>query len=1013
MPFDFLKKLFGTQMERELKKVWPLVDRINEHFESYRELPDGGLPEKTAEFRRRLADGEELDDLLPEAFALVKEACRRQVGREWDVMGLPQTWEMVPFDVQLVGGIVLHRGQIAEMATGEGKTLVALLPLYLNALPGKGAHLVTVNDYLAQRDAHWMGPVFESLGLTVGVITAGMEFAERRAAYRCDITYGTNSEFGFDYLRDNMAGSLDQQVQRGFHYTIVDEVDSILVDEARTPLIISGPVRHSTSDEKYFVMRPMVERLFRKQQRLIAELAAKAEGLARREDLDEDARWELGTLLLQLRHGAPKNKRFLRVMQEEGMAALVTQVENANLRDKTMPELDGALYFVIDEKGHSIDPTEKGLDSLSESDRQLFVLPDLAVRMGEIDADPGLDAVERAKAKEEAHREYAERGEVIHMVQQLLRAYSLYEKDVEYVVQDGKVQIVDEFTGRILHGRRYSDGLHQAIEAKEGVRIEGQTQTYATITLQNFFRMYDKLAGMTGTAITEETEFWEIYKLKVTVIPTNRPVIRRDEEDRIYRTRKEKVDAIIGEIERLHGIGLPVLVGTVSVEFSETLSRLLKRRNIPHNVLNAKQHQREAEIVQGAGQPGAVTIATNMAGRGTDIKLHPGVLDGAALTEPDGEETVRGLQIIGTERHESRRIDRQLRGRSGRQGDPGRSLFFLSLEDNLMRLFGGDRIGSVMDRIGVEEGEVITHRLVTQAIERSQKKVEAYNFDIRKNLIKYDDVMNMQREVVYDRRGYTLEAEDLDGELLEKSRELVADAVESHVPAHEIPENWELGELFAELEGVFLGDFRIPEAEAEAMDRDLLRNLLVERAEQRLAERGEALPGPLRHQVARFALLRSLDEGWKDHLLELDNLKSGIGLRAYGQKDPLVEFKSEAFRLFEEFIERVDREALAAYFQIEVTLAPTPYEGEDLSRVSTRHEETDSYRQAARAAEAAPAGEAAVATAPPPEAAISATGAPEAGPRPVRREAPKVGRNDPCPCGSGLKYKKCCGRKQS
>jgi len=580
-------------------------------------------------------------------------------------------------------------------------------------------------------------------------------------------------------------------------------------------------------------------------------------------------------------------------------------------------------------------------------------------------------------------------------------------------VQDGKVQIVDEFTGRILHGRRYSDGLHQAIEAKEGVRIEGQTQTYATITLQNFFRMYDKLAGMTGTAITEETEFWEIYKLKVTVIPTNRPVIRRDEEDRIYRTRKEKVDAIIGEIERLHGIGLPVLVGTVSVEFSETLSRLLKRRNIPHNVLNAKQHQREAEIVQGAGQPGAVTIATNMAGRGTDIKLHPGVLDGAALTEPDGEETVRGLQIIGTERHESRRIDRQLRGRSGRQGDPGRSLFFLSLEDNLMRLFGGDRIGSVMDRIGVEEGEVITHRLVTQAIERSQKKVEAYNFDIRKNLIKYDDVMNMQREVVYDRRGYTLEAEDLDGELLEKSRELVGDAVESHVPAHEIPENWELGELFAELEGVFLGDFRIPEAEAEAMDRDLLRNLLVERAEQRLAERGEALPGPLRHQVARFALLRSLDEGWKDHLLELDNLKSGIGLRAYGQKDPLVEFKSEAFRLFEEFIERVDREALAAYFQIEVTLAPTPYEGEDLSRVSTRHEETDSYRQAARAAEAAPAGEAAVATAPPPEAAISATGAPEAGPRPVRREAPKVGRNDPCPCGSGLKYKKCCGRKQS
>ena len=1011
MPLDFLKKVFGTQMERELKKVWPLVDRINEHCVGYRELSDDALPAKTEEFRRRCAEGETLDDLLPEAFALVKEACRRKVSQEWDLIGLSQTWEMVPFDVQLLGGIVLHRGQISEMATGEGKTLVATLPLYLNALPGKGAHLVTVNDYLAERDSQWMGPIFESLGLSVGVILAGMTPPERQKAYGADITYGTNNEFGFDYLRDNMVGSADQQVQRGFHYAIVDEVDSVLVDEARTPLIISGPVGQSTSDEKFREMRPMVESLFRRQQRLVNDLATKAEKLFKA-DGDDDTRWEMGTVLLQLRHGAPRNKRYLRFVQEEGIASLIGQVENANIRDKTMQDLDAALYFVIDEKGHAIELTESGLDSLSEKDRELFVLPDLSVTLGAIDADESLDAKEQAQAKERAHRDYAEHNDVIHMIQQLLRAYSLFEKDVEYVVQEGKVQIVDEFTGRILHGRRYSDGLHQAIEAKEGVRIEGQTQTYATITLQNFFRMYDKLAGMTGTAITEETELWEIYKLKVVVIPTNQPVRRADEDDHIYRTRKEKVEAIVDEIGRLHGIGLPVLVGTVSVEFSEMLSRVLKGRNVPHNVLNAKQHQREAEIVQGAGQPGAVTIATNMAGRGTDIKLHPGVVDGSALNVPEGQvnEIVRGLQIIGTERHESRRIDRQLRGRSGRQGDPGRSLFFLSLEDNLMRLFMGDRMGAIMDRIGVQDGEVITHRLVTNAIERAQKKVEAYNFEIRKNLIKYDDVMNMQREVVYDRRGYYLTSQDPHEELQEKTENVVTVVVEKHIPDHSIPETWEADELFLELEGIFLGDFGLPEAELEAMDKDVLRNTLLERAQDRLEEREQNLPPGLYEQVARFALLRSLDEAWKEHLLELDNLKSGIGLRGYGQKDPLIEFKREGFALFEEFIDRVDRDSLSALFHLEVAVAPSTYEGEDLSQVKTRHEEADSYRQAAQAADGQAAAAADAGGPPPPEAAIATQAPPGTPQQPVVKKGPKVGRNDPCPCGSGRKYKKCCGR---
>ncbi len=1001
MAFDFLKKVFGTQMEREQKKFLPLVERINEHFEGYSAVD---MPAKTQEFRDRLAAGEDLDDILPEAFALVKEACRRACGTSWEVMGHEQAWEMVPYDVQLIGGIALHNGNIAEMATGEGKTLVATLPLYLNALAGEGAHLVTVNDYLAERDSQWMGKIYRDLGLTVGVILSGMDPAARREAYDSDITYGTNSEFGFDYLRDNMAGSREQRVQRGFHYAIVDEVDSVLVDEARTPLIISGPVAQSSSDEKFFELKPMVETLFKRQQRLINDLSGQAEKILKNEERSDDEAWALGTLLLQIRHGSPKSKRFLRMMQETGTAQLIGQVENANMRDKSMTELDAVLYFTLDEKGGSIELTEKGLDSLSEKDRQLFVLPDLSVKLGAIDEDASLDAKARALAREEAHREFAERSDLIHIMNQLMKAYSLFEKDVEYVVQDARVQIVDEFTGRVLHGRRYSDGLHQAIEAKENVRIEGQTQTYATVTLQNFFRMYAKLSGMTGTAITEEGEFFEIYKLKVMVIPTNQPVVRDDSDDRIYRTRREKVAAIADEVQRLHRMKLPILVGTVSVEFSETLSRILTRQNIVHNVLNAKQHQREAEIVMNAGQPGAVTIATNMAGRGTDIKLHPGVVDGSALTISGEDTGERGLQIIGTERHESRRIDRQLRGRSGRQGDPGRSLFFLSLEDNLMRLFSGDRIGRVMDRMGVEEGEVITHPMVTKAIERAQVKVEAHNFDIRKHLLKYDDVMNMQREVVYDRRSFYLESDELVDEAAEKVDQVVTDMVDVRIQDGDIPENWPMEDLFHELEGVFLADFSVPESEYGAWDKDLVRNTMQERARERLTEKAASLPGEVYQQVLRYALLRSLDEGWKEHLLELDNLKSGIGLRAYAQKDPLIEFKSEAFSLFEELMSQVDKDALSMLFHMEVAVQPRAYEGEDLSQVETQHEESGGFtkipEQETDPAQATPQ----------PAAAISATGAmpKQAKPQPVKVEE-KVGRNDPCPCGSGKKYKKCHG----
>ncbi|MEW5994725.1 MAG: preprotein translocase subunit SecA, partial [Candidatus Zixiibacteriota bacterium] len=705
---NILEKIFGTKHERDIKRMQPLMAEINEHFERLQSLSDEQLQAKTDEFKQRLADGETLDDIMTEAFAVVKEVCRRLLGQTWQVCGLPVTWDMVPYDVQLIGAIALHQGKITEMATGEGKTLVATMPTYLNALTGKGVHIVTVNDYLARRDREWMEKIYEFLGLTTGVIQNQMTNAERREMYECDITFGTANEFGFDYLRDNMSQRAEDRVHRNYNYAIIDEVDSILIDEARTPLIISGQVESSVHD-RYRQMKSTVDMIVRKQTVLINDMIANAEKLLEEGKADDE--FEAGIMLLAARRGAPKNKRLLKILKEQGMQKLVTDVESAFMRDKKLHEIDDRLYFYIDEREHAIVLTDNGTSLLTKDEQKMFEIPDISTMLSEVEGDTSLSPEERQKKTDEIYRIHGERSEKVHAINQLLRAYSLYEKDVEYVVQDGRVMIVDEFTGRILPGRRYSDGLHQAIEAKEGVTVEAESQTLATITLQNYFRMYDKLAGMTGTAETEAQEFFDIYKLDVMVIPTNKPVIRDDNDDRIYRTRWEKYKAIINEIEEKHKKGQPVLVGTISVEVSETLSRMLKRVGIPHNVLNAKQHQREAEIVAHAGERGAVTIATNMAGRGTDIRLGDGIVD------------LGGLHIIGTERHEARRIDRQLRGRSGRQGDPGSSIFYLSLEDDLMRLFGGERLSNVMDRLGVQEDEVITHKMVTRAIERAQKRV--------------------------------------------------------------------------------------------------------------------------------------------------------------------------------------------------------------------------------------------------------------------------------------------------
>ncbi|MDZ4723835.1 MAG: preprotein translocase subunit SecA [candidate division Zixibacteria bacterium] len=983
---SILTKIFGTKHERDVKKLMPFVGEINEHFEPLKALSDDDLKAKTVEFKERLAKGETLDDIMSEAFAVVKEACRRHVGQSWSVVDQQTIWNMVHFDVQLIGGVALHNGTISEMATGEGKTLVATLPTYLNALSGNGVHIVTVNDYLARRDREWMGKIYEYLGLTVGVIQNQMSNLQRREMYNHDVTFGTANEFGFDYLRDNMAQRAEDRVQRGHNYAIIDEVDSILIDEARTPLIISGQVDSGVND-RYREMKPTIDTLVRKQTGLINDMISTAEKLI--EENRGKNEFEAGTLMLAANRGSPKNKRLLKLLKETGMKKLMTDVESSYMKDKKLYEVDDRLYYFIDEREHSIALTDLGTLQLTREEQKLFEIPDISTMLSDIEGDSSLSTEERQRKTDAAYAVHAERSEKVHAINQLLRAYSLYEKDVEYVLEDSKVMIVDEFTGRILPGRRYSDGLHQAIEAKEGVRIEAESQTLATITLQNYFRMYQKLAGMTGTAETEAGEFFDIYKLDVMVIPTNQNMIRADQNDEIYRTRREKYNAIVEEITENHKAGRPVLVGTVSVEVSETLSRMLKRGGIPHNVLNAKQHQREAEIVANAGKSGAVTIATNMAGRGTDIKLGPGVVEAG------------GLHILGTERHESRRIDRQLRGRAGRQGDPGSSLFFLSLEDDLMRLFGGDRLGSIMDRLGIEEGEVIAHKMVTRAIERAQKKVEVQNFSIRKRTLEYDDVMNVQRKWIYERRLSALERESIKDEVIELIESTVDDLLNTYCPEKEYPETWNLAGFSEELQTVFLYRLQIKQEDIPALTRESLRERVLKAVTTFYEQKETAYGGEVMRQLERYAVLSTIDRFWRDHLAEVDELRTGIGLRAYhGQMGkPIDIYKKEAFSMFEKMIGAVDKEIVSLVYKLQISV---PQQAQTQRRMPAMVEtHVDSTGMGLSSGVNSP--EAALES---PMARASQAGTQV---QTIKRAMPKVGRNDPCPCGSGKKYKKCHG----
>jgi preprotein translocase subunit SecA len=944
--FKFLmEKIIGSRNDREIKKLWPIVEKINEIYETYHSLKDEDLIKKTEEFEKRIRDGEDPFEILPEAFALVKEATRRLCGKKWEVTGHMWEWDMIPFDVQLLGAIVLFQGKIAEMKTGEGKTLVATMPLYLHGIIGRikgtGVHLVTVNDYLARRDRQWMGPVYESLGLSVGVIQNDMDNARRKIEYRKDITYGTNNEFGFDYLRDNMVYRAEDRVQRGHYYAIVDEVDSILIDEARTPLIISGPVEYSSA-EIYREMKPLAENLVRKQTQLVTQLLFVAENL-----LKQGKEFEAAEKIIQAKLGMPKAKKLFKMLQEPGIMKLVDKVELELMKEvtiggektKRIEELKEELYFWVDEKSHSVEITEKGREEVEKREKGLFALPDLSTELHKLDEDKNLSARERFYEKERILREYAEKSDKIHALKQLLKAYMLFEKDVDYVVMDGKVIIVDEFTGRLMPGRRWSDGLHEAVEAKEGVTIQRETQTLATITIQNYFRMYEKLAGMTGTAMTEAQEFWEIYKLDVIQIPTNKPVRRVDYPDIIFKTKKEKYEAIINEIEKWHKVGRPILVGTTSVEVSELLSRLLKRKGIPHQVLNAKYHEKEAEIIARAGQFGAVTIATNMAGRGTDIKLGPNVVrakecaintpnptPGLTCTE-DPKKCIKegvpcGLYIIGTEKHEARRIDNQLRGRAGRQGDPGSSRFFLSLEDDLLRLFGSDRVMELMERFGSKDEGPIESPMVTKALETAQKRVEMQNFQIRKRLLEYDDVMNRQREVIYGLRNDILDGKDLRGLVLDYAKGIAEDLIEKYLRNNERDDSWNLQDLRNELAYFFLYDFS---EISNVKSKQEVKELVFNKLEDLYKEREEAFGDEKMREMERIVLLTTLDHLWREHLYALDHLREGVYLRAYAQKDPLVEYKKESLELFDELMERIRNESVMRIFRIEVPKMPKKF----------------------------------------------------------------------------------------
>jgi preprotein translocase subunit SecA len=1132
---SIVNRVFGSRHDRERRRVQPIVDAINEQYERLQSVSEEELRGQTAKFREILrertheleervaelkaakrsaadsaerdrldtelsgADGrggldaelreaiaDTLDEILPEAFATVREAARRLVGTTVVVTGNELTWDMVHYDVQLIGGIQLHLGKIAEMATGEGKTLVATLPLYLNALAGRGVHLVTVNNYLARRDSQWMGHLYSYLGLSVACIDdTEPGTPQRRAAYEADITYGTNNEFGFDYLRDNMVVSVDQKVQRPHWYAITDEVDSVLIDEARTPLIISGPVGNEV-DAAYADHNDKVQRLVRRQNELANTLVGEGE---RAMETGDTATAALAFYKAQL--GSPKNKRLMKQMQEPGVKQLVQKMELDHIADRKLPatkqqfrDLEDDLLFVLDEKGHTVHLTDRGVDYLAPQQHDEFVLPDISTEVHRIDHDHDMSAEEKLAARRAIEVEYARKSEALHVIHQLLRAHALYEKDVNYVVQEGQVLIVDEFTGRTMPGRRWSEGLHQAVEAKEGVQVKGETQTLATITIQNYFRLYEKLAGMTGTAETEENEFHEIYGLEVAVIPTNRPIVRDDRQDLIYKTRREKYNAIVEETRRLHGLGFPVLVGTTSVEASETLARMFQRAGLKHNVLNAKYHQREAEIVAGAGQPGAITIATNMAGRGTDIKLFGDVRDPkpSVVKDLDGKdvevEEMGGLHIIGSERHESRRIDRQLRGRAGRQGDPGASQFFLSLEDDLMRLFGSERIARLMDRMGAEEGEVLTHPMITRSIESAQKRVELQNFQSRKRLLEYDDVMNQQREVIYSLRTFALEGgEELKGEALKMVEKAVARRVETTWETWDENE-WDAALLRQDLLMHYL--LSVPAFDADADGNEPPKPASLGDAQETARESGRtAFAAKITQldevqddtgtgygaRLLALVMLNVIDEKWKDHLYDLDQLRAAIHYRSWGQKDPLVEYKQEAYTMFVDLMNDVANTFTERFLKAQLVFEPAPDFGGDFGGfggpAAPPVDDGSSRRRRYNALgilEDIPEEELEVGVAGNGDGrngdgaadVVDATyenGAPGDGnaadvvdvmpseppkSHPVARKDPAVvgagsvrslatpaapllgdlsniGRNDPCPCGSGKKFKKCHG----
>lgn len=1099
---NVLKKVFGTKYDKDVKEIMPYVEKTNEYFETYQSLSNDELRNKTLDFRSRikthlegidediahlnktaleeedLGQREEiyrqidqlkedrdshlediLKEILPEAFAVVKETARRFSQNEkiavkatdhdrnlaafnnyiniegdqavwnnhWTAAGGEIVWNMVHYDVQLIGGFVLHSGKVAEMQTGEGKTLVATLPAYLNGLSGQGVHVITVNDYLARRDSEWVGPIFEFLFLTVDCIDKYQPHSpERKAAYKCDITYGTNNEFGFDYLRDNMVRSEEERVQVKHHYAMIDEVDSVLIDDARTPLIISGPVPTGTEEQEYLTLKPKVERLIAAQRKSATEYLAAAKAGFKEGNLG----WEEGDTgmnLLRAYRSLPKYRPLIKFLSEDGVKSVLQKAENFYMQEqnKNMHLVDDVLLFTIDEKNRNVELTDHGVEYLSqgENDPKFFIMPDITSEMQAIDEREQEGELSLGEERAALIQEYSVKSRRLHAVSQLLKAYTLFEKEEEYVVIEGQVKIVDEQTGRMMEGRRYSDGLHQALEAKENVKVGDITQTYATITLQNYFRMYHKLAGMTGTAETEASELWEIYKLDVVVIPTNRPIVRDDREDLVYKTAREKYNAVIDEIDNLTSQGRPVLVGTTTVDISEKLSRMLKLRGISHNVLNAKQHQREAEIVTEAGKPGRVTIATNMAGRGTDIKIS------------DEVKKAGGLAIIATERHDSRRVDRQLRGRAGRQGDPGSSQFYVSLEDKLMRLFNSDRIVKVMDSMGHQEGEVIQHKMITKSIERAQKKVEENNFGIRKRLLEYDDVMNIQREAIYKKRNNALSGDRLSVDLYNMIMSLTESLVEDHKMGGDYntfkndslrvlmtdPEIQEID--FVEGSTPNLVDrYQTQVLEAYEKKSDKMSEILLPVIKNVFENEGHrykriAVPyvSPSREKplpisadlegavdsdgksimkdIEKAITLAFIDENWKEHLRSMDELKDSVQAASFEQKDPLVVYKMEAYDAFEELVYRINYDVIS-YLMGGKLLIGSP---EDVKEA--RQNKTDFIRVRTSREDQARR-----------RAAASAGQAERSKPETFKRAEKKVGRNDPCPCGSGKKFKQCHGK---